>query len=66
MIIWQEILRTIRTATLWPSNSFLSPVANSYAPKSVLERLLGPIVAGNRHAPGSLSSLLVQIRVSRH
>jgi hypothetical protein len=67
----KETLRTIRTATFWlmTFQFLLLPVANSYAPiaqKSVLERLLGPIFAGNRHAPSSLYSLLVEFCLSRH
>jgi hypothetical protein len=40
--------------------SFYAPIAEVF----VLDRLLGRIVAGNRYAPGSLSSLSMNIRMA--
>jgi hypothetical protein len=71
----KEILRKLRSAALWLiAFQFLAyllccllpRVDSPMAEMSVLEELLGRIVAGDRHAPGSLSSLFVDVRMARH
>jgi len=72
----QEILRTtVYTAALWLMAfhffanlllCLLQRVCASDAEMSVLEDLLGRIFTGHRHAPGSLSFLLVYVGVARH
>jgi hypothetical protein len=76
VVISQEILRTtVCTATLllmafqFFANllcCLLQRVCAAVAEMSVLGDLHGRIRTGHRHAPGSLSSLLVDVDVARH
>ena len=71
---WQQIPRPVLTAAIWlmafqvlaifyvACCKELRPIAQV----SALEGLFGRIVAGNRHAPGSLSSLFVEVCGSKH
>jgi len=72
----QEILlTTVCTAALWLMAfqfftsllcCLLQRVCAAVAEMSVLEDLLGRFFTGHHHAPGSLSSLLVDVDVARH
>lgn len=73
VVTWQQVPLPTRNALLrlmafqflaYLLHCLLQIVYAPIAEMSVWERLLGRIVVGNRYAPGSLSSLSVNVRMA--